>query len=97
MADDSTTDEPAACPACSVDAYVSAGCPLCGGTGRVAGRPRKIHYAGALTSRGVLAGWAACSTGARAMRVRLAGAHTYDRAAVTCERCRYLLAVEPRP
>lgn len=62
---------------------------------------RPIHYAGALEwhkANGalvvILAGWAACCSGARARKIRETKAHTYDRAAVTCGRCRTNIAKE---
>lgn len=62
---------------------------------------KRIHYAGALRYRSgrnatthVLAGWAACCSGDAARLVREHGNHTYDRAAVTCERCLAAIARE---
>jgi hypothetical protein len=59
-----------------------------------------IHYAGAVTystTRGggvhLHAGWAACCTGDRAREIRRRGAHTYDRAAVTCGSCKRVLVL----
>jgi hypothetical protein len=56
---------------------------------------RAVHYAGALRWRNlsgrsvsVLAGGVACTRGRRAEKIRAAGEHTHDVAAVTCHYCR---------
>lgn len=65
-----------------------------------------LHYAGALEwhkANGalvvILGGWATCCSGDRARKIRETKAHTYDRAAVTCKRCRANIAASeaPRP
>jgi len=50
---------------------------------------RKIHYAGALSRRGmrIFSGWAACCTGPRAEKIRASGANTLDVSLVTCKSC----------
>lgn len=64
---------------------------------------RAVHYAGELrylTGRmttHVGAGYAACCSGGRAYRIAEAGAHTEDRAVVTCKRCLSALARESVP
>jgi hypothetical protein len=64
------------------------------------GRPRAIHYAGALEWRYrrhgvaiVYAGWAACCAGRRADAIKAAGLNTYEPAEVTCAACKYRLAL----
>jgi hypothetical protein len=49
----------------------------------------KIHYAGEVwDDRGlVLAGWAACCSGDRAIKIRDEGRNTRDKKEVTCLRC----------
>jgi len=61
---------------------------------RTTKREPVLHYAGALrwTNRrnmttDVLAGWAACCSGRRAVEIRAAKQHTYDVGAVTCGAC----------
>lgn len=59
---------------------------------------RRMHYAGALTVRSakrvvsICAGWAACSTGPRAVAIRERGESTHNKAAVTCRACLSLIA-----
>lgn len=64
-------------------------------------KPRAIHYAGELVYRSgragcthVSAGFAACSYGDAAWKVRREGNHSYDRKEVTCKRCLACLAKE---
>lgn len=59
---------------------------------------RVLHYSGGVVyrSRGgiveMLPGWAACVSGQRAYAIADSGMQTRDRAAVTCKRCRDLIA-----
>lgn len=54
----------------------------------------KIHYASRIDhARGiVLAGWAACCSGDRAIRIRERGQHSRNRADVTCKSCLDMIA-----
>lgn len=49
----------------------------------------KIHYAGEIRDhRGtMLAGWSACCSGDRAVKIRATGNHTYNPSDVTCIAC----------
>ena len=51
--------------------------------------PKAIHYAGNIDWDGgrVLAGWAACCSGERAVKIRREKQHTYDHTKVTCKSC----------
>lgn len=54
---------------------------------------QKIHYAGELRIRSsrsftrILAGWAACCSGDRAIAIRRDKLNTYDKTKVTCKAC----------
>lgn len=58
----------------------------------------RMHYAGALSIRNarrvilIADGWAACSTGERAVAIRASGGATRELAKVTCKRCLALIA-----
>jgi hypothetical protein len=57
------------------------------------GEGKALHYAGALYWKKdrkavtILAGWAACSTGKRALAIRDEGRHTYEAKDVTRKAC----------
>lgn len=55
---------------------------------------KPIHYAGAIEHRNgwILAGWAACCSGDRAVNIRARGQHTYRRSDVTCKACLAMIA-----
>ncbi len=54
----------------------------------------KTHYAGAIQDHNgsMLAGWAACCSGDRAIAIRAKFQHTYLRELVTCKACLRRLA-----
>jgi len=55
---------------------------------------RRIHYGGSVSTprMRILAGWAACCSGDRAVRIRAEGAHTRAVSAVTCKACLRVMA-----
>jgi len=60
----------------------------------MAGKTKKIHFAGAVQTRRcrILPGWAACCSGARALQIRADGQHTYNPDDVTCGTCKRIMA-----
>ena len=63
---------------------------------------KPIHYAGALRVQNkrsyqiILAGWAACCSGERAIEIRRNRQHTHDRSLVTCKACLAKIAKEAK-
>jgi len=57
----------------------------------------KIHYAGAVRTprMRILAGWAACCSGDRAIAIQKAGAHTRAVSVVSCKACLRVMAKDP--
>jgi hypothetical protein len=70
-----------------------------GPAGRAGGDEMKtqtLHYAGPIrtTTTYILAGWAACCSGDRAVRIRAEGRNTYIPERVTCKACLRMMALD---